>query len=192
MTLVKCIDCAYCKQVSNRSYVCTNSVGTESLDKQDLYEPECCPAYKENDAYITKSQILDKIINVRIVNTSIEFTDNFNDRLHIILTFEGNNLSDCWSISLNRLESLLKTLNVNRYEDIKNSFARLRIEDTHIRDIGNIITNDWLSDQPYVPEEKKICYDEPSNKYLVDEFPLKTEKLKGVNIFGPASEEVDS
>lgn len=111
---------------------------------------------------------MDKIINVRIVNTSIEFTDNFDDRLCINLTFEGNNFSDCWSVSLNRLESLLKTLNVNRYEDIKNSFARLRFEDTHIRDIGNIITNDWLSDEPYEPEDKKICYDEPSNKHLVN------------------------
>ena len=109
-----------------------------------------------------------RIINVKIVNTGIELTDNFDDRLCINLTFEGSDLSDCWSISLNRLESLLKTLNVNRYEDIKNSFARLRIEDTHIRDIGNIITDDWLSDEPYVPEDKKIQYNEPSNKDLVD------------------------
>lgn len=61
MALVRCIDCNYCKPVSDRSYICTNGVVTETLDKYDLYEPECCPVYKEKDGYITKSQIIEAL-----------------------------------------------------------------------------------------------------------------------------------
>lgn len=120
-----------------------------------------------------------RTINVKIVNTSIEFTDNFDDRLCINLTFEGNDLSDCWSVSLNRLESLLKALNVNRYEDIKNSFARLKLDDKgNILSIGHIVNDYWLS-KVYLPEDKKISYDEPSNKDLLN--PSETPLVRCVD-----------
>lgn len=120
-----------------------------------------------------------RTINVKIVNTSIEFADNFDDRLCINLTFEGNNFSDCWSVALNRLESLLKALNVDKYEDIKNSFARLKLDDKgNILSIGHIVNDYWLS-KVYVPEDKKISYDEPSNKDLVN--PSETPLVRCVD-----------
>lgn len=120
-----------------------------------------------------------RTINVKIVNTSIEFTDLYKTDLQITFNFESADDEFHWSISLNRLESLLKALNVNRYEDIKNSFARLKLDDKgNILSIGHIVNDYWLS-KVYVPEDKKISYDEPSNKDLVN--PSETPLVRCVD-----------